>query len=489
MTIHVGPNRGKIPRTHGRKYEPRRASGAIRLHAESTVTRRPAPLLERLGLHRPELRAWAMYDWAISGFQTTIAVAVFPIYFLQVAGAGSDGSIAAQRYAVANSISIAIVALLSPILGTIADYSAAKKRMLGVFLGLGVAACGAMYFIYHGDLMLATILFVLASVAAAASTVFYEALLPHVAREDEIDRVSSAGYAIGYLGGGVLLALNLAWIMAPSAFGLPAGPDAPPSAQTLPVRLAFASVGLWWLLFSIPLFRRVPEPPRVLESDETRGQNPILVAVTRLSETLRELRGYRQAFLMLVAFLIYNDGIATIQRMATAYGTEIGLPQNALITAILLVQFIGIPCTLLFGWMAGWIGTKRAIFVGLAVYLVISVLGYYMRTVTQFYVLAILVGLVQGGTQALSRSLFASMIPKEKSGEFFGFYSVFNKFAGIFGPLLFAGIIARYQSSRPAILSVSLMFLAGGALLALVNVDEGGRAARLAGATPKPGRS
>ena len=438
------------------------------------------PLLARLGLHRPELRAWALYDWAISAFQTTIAVAVFPIYFLQVAGAGHEGTVGAQYYAVSNSISIAIVALLSPVLGTIADYSAAKKRMLGTFLGLGAAACGAMYFIQHGDLMLAAVLFVLSSIAAAASAVFYEALLPHVAREDEMDRVSSAGYAIGYLGGGVLLAVNLAWILAPGAFGLPSGPNLTPSEQTLPVRLALVSVAVWWVLFSIPLFRRVPEPPRVLEADESRGQNPVGVALTRLLETLRELRGYKQAFLMLLAFLIYNDGIATIQRMATVYGTEIGLPQNSLITAILLVQFIGVPCTLLFGLLAGWIGAKRAVFVGLAVYLVISVLGFYMRTVAQFYLLAILVGLVQGGTQALSRSLFASMIPKEKSGEFFGFYSVFNKFAGIFGPLLFAGIIARYQSSRPAILSVSVMFLVGGAILAMVNVEEGEKAARAA---------
>jgi UMF1 family MFS transporter len=432
-----------------------------------------APVLVRLGLHRPELRAWALYDWAISGFQTTISVAVFPIFFLQVAGAGRPEAVGLQYYSISNSISIAIVALLSPILGTIADYSAAKKRMLGTFLGLGAAACGAMYFIHHGDLMLAAVLFVFASVAAAASTVFYEALLPHVAREEEMDRVSSAGYAIGYLGGGVLLALNLAWIMSPATFGLPSGPNLTPSEQTLPVRLGLVSVAVWWLLFSFPLFRRVPEPPRVLESDEARGQNPVRVALTRLVETLRELRGYKQAFLMLLAFLIYNDGIATIQRMATAYGTEIGLPQNALITAILLVQFIGVPCTFLFGGLAGWVGTKRAIFAGLAVYLVISVLGFYMRTVAQFYLLAILVGLVQGGTQALSRSLFASMIPKEKSGEFFGFYSVFNKFAGIFGPLLFAGVIARYQSSRPAILSVSVMFLIGGAILAMVNVEEG----------------
>jgi UMF1 family MFS transporter len=274
--------------------------------------------------------------------------------------------------------------------------------------------------------------------------------------------------------------------MAPGTFGLPSGPDLTPSQQTLPVRLAFVSVGVWWLLFSLPLFRRVPEPPRVIEADESRRENPVRVAFVRLGETLTALRGYREAFLMLLAFLIYNDGIATIQRMATAYGTEIGLPRDALITAILLVQFIGVPCTLLFGLLAGRLGTKRTIFVGLGVYLVISVLGYYMQTVTHFYVLAMLVGLVQGGTQALSRSLFATLIPKQKSGEFFGFYSVFNKFAGIFGPLLFAGVIARYQSSRPAILSVSVMFVAGAALLALVNVEAGERAARQAEATLQP---
>jgi UMF1 family MFS transporter len=271
--------------------------------------------------------------------------------------------------------------------------------------------------------------------------------------------------------------------MAPGAFGLPSGPDLTPSQQTLPVRLAFVSVGVWWLLFSLPLFRRVPEPARAIEADESPRENPVRVAFVRLGETLTALRGYKQAFVMLLAFLIYNDGIATIQRMATAYGTEIGFPRDALITAILLVQFIGVPCTLLFGLLAGWLGTKRTIFVGLAIYLVISVLGYYMQTVTHFYLLAILVGLVQGGTQALSRSLFANLIPKQKSGEFFGFYSVFNKFAGIFGPLLFAGVINRYQSSRPAILSVSVMFVVGGALLALVDVEAGERAARQAEAT------
>ena len=307
---------------------------------------------------------------------------------------------------------------------------------------------------------------------------FYESLLPHIARPNEIDRVSTAGYAMGYVGGGILLALNLAWIQKPEWFGLPSGPGLTESQATLPVRLAFLSVAVWWLVFSIPLFRRVPEPPARLESDEWRGENPVRAAFVRLGETFRELRGYRQAFLMLLAFLIYNDGIQTIIKMATAYGTEIGIGQSALIAAILLVQFVGIPFSFLFGMLAGWIGAKRALFLGLLVYTVISILGYYMKTATHFFILAGLVGMVQGGTQALSRSLFAAMVPQHKSGEFFGFFSVFEKFAGIFGPLIFAGTIAATGSSRNAILSVIAFFAVGAAILAFVDLDEGKRAAR-----------
>jgi UMF1 family MFS transporter len=280
------------------------------------------------------------------------------------------------------------------------------------------------------------------------------------------------------VGGGILLALNLAWIQKPEWFGLPSGPGLTESQATLPVRLAFLSVAIWWLVFSIPLFRRVPEPPARLESDEWRGENPVRAAFLRLGDTFRELRGYRQAFLMLLAFLIYNDGIQTIIKMATAYGTEIGIGQSALIAAILLVQFVGIPFSFLFGMLAGWIGAKRALFLGLLTYTVISILGYYMKTAMHFFVLAGLVGMVQGGTQALSRSLFAAMVPQHKSGEFFGFFSVFEKFAGIFGPLIFAGTIAATGSSRNAILSVIAFFAVGAAILAFVDLDEGKRAAR-----------
>jgi MFS transporter, UMF1 family len=439
-----------------------------------------APLLIRLGLHRPELRAWAMYDWAASAMQTTIMVAVFPIYFVKVAGADVLESGATQRLATVNTLALVIIAILSPILGAISDYRGTKKRWLALFMTIGVGAVLGMYFVGGGDLDLASVLFTVSLIGVAGSFVFYEALLPHIARPGEIDRVSTAGYALGYLGGGVLLAFNLAWIQRPDWFGLPSGPGLTPSETTLPVRLAFLSVAAWWILFALPLFRRVPEPPPRLESDERPGERPIRMAFVRLAETFRELRSYRNAFLMLLAFLIYNDGIQTIIKMATAYGTELGIGASALIGAILLVQFVGIPCSFLFGMVAGRIGAKRAIFIGLLAYTAISLLGYFMKTAAHFYVLAALVGTVQGGTQALSRSLFASMIPQHKSGEFFGFFSVFEKFAGIFGPLIFAGTIAMTGSSRNAILSVILFFALGALLLVPVNVAEGQRVARAA---------
>jgi MFS transporter, UMF1 family len=434
--------------------------------------------LARLGLGRPELRAWAMYDFAVSSFQTTIQVAVFQIYFVSVAAATLPGSRATQAWATANTIASILVAIASPILGAISDVAAAKKRMLGIFMLLGVAAVGGMFLIQRGDYVLASWLYIIATVGATASVVVYEALLPHLCSTEEVDRVSSAGYALGYIGGGLLLALNVAWILAPQAFGLPHGDGLTEAEKTLPARLAFASVAVWWLLFSIPIFLKVKEPPRALEADEVTGVSLFVTPFRRMGETIRELRTFKHAFLMLLAFLVYNDGIQTIIRMATAYGTEIGIPASALTVAILIVQFVGIPCAFLFGLLAGRIGAKRAVFLGLLAYTLISVIGFYMKSARDFYLLAVLVGMVQGGTQALSRSLFASLIPAHKSGEFFGFYSVFEKFASIFGPLLFSITIATTGSSRNAILGVIIFFVAGALILSRVDVDEGRRMAR-----------
>ncbi len=442
------------------------------------MTKRPA-FLERLGLHRPELRAWAMYDWANSAFVTTIIGAVFPIYFHGVAVAsGLTEPEATARFAWITSLSMAIVAVSAPVLGAIADYAAVKKKMLGVFVGVGVVATTAMVFIGPADVTFASATFVVANIGVASSFVFYDSLLPHIARPDEMDRVSTAGYALGYVGGGLLLAANLAWIQKPEWFGL-AGTEAA-------IRASFASVGIWWLAFSVPLFRTVPEPARRLTREERVGENPVVAAFDRLAGTFRELRTFKNAFLMLLAFLIYNDGIQTIIRMATTYGTEIGLGQTPLIAAFVITQFVGIPFAFLFGALAGRIGAKRAVFLALGAYVCIAVLGYNMRTAAHFLTLAVLVGMVQGGAQALSRSLFANMIPRHKSSEYFAFFGVFEKFAGIFGPAIFAAVIGVSGSSRSAILSVIAFFLVGGSLLAFVDVDAGHRTARAAEAEADP---
>jgi UMF1 family MFS transporter len=435
----------------------------------ATDTRRPA-LLERLGLGRRELRAWAMYDWANSAFVTTVIAAVFPIYYEKVAAAGLSGTVAVYRYGMATTVALAVVALMAPPLGALADVASAKKRLLALFQGVGVGATAGMFFIYRGDWSLALWLFVIANIGISGAFTFYDSLLPHIARKDELDQVSTAGYALGYLGGGLLLALNLLWIQKPTWFGL-AGSEAAS-------RLSFLSVAVWWLVFSIPLFRRVPEPTTHGPLSGHASDGLAAASFRRLGQTFRDLRRFRQAFLMLVAFLVYNDGINTIIRMAALYGSQIGIAQGDLLAALLLVQFAGIPFSFFFGRVAAWVGAKRAIFFALGVYVVVSILGYFMRTALHFYLLSVLVAMVQGGCQALSRSLFAALIPRQQSAEFFGFFAVFEKFAGVIGPFVFASAVGATGSSRIAVLSVAAFFLAGSILLARVNVPEGERLAR-----------
>jgi MFS transporter, UMF1 family len=420
-------------------------------------------LLDKLGLGSRELRAWAMYDWANSAFQTTIIAAIFPIYFQKVAAAGLPGPIATSRFAWGTTLSILIVAIVAPLLGSVADRIPVKKKLLAVFLAMGATATAAMFFIARGEWLFALTLFVVGNVGVAGSIVFYESLLPHIAPPGQLDRVSTAGYAVGYVGGGVLLAINIAMMTKPEWFGLPDKDTA--------VRASLASVAVWWVVFSIPLFRSVPEPAVRTDGEDHGGG--FAGAVRGLAATLRELRRYKQAFLLLLAFLVYNDGIQTIIRMATIYGTEIGLDDNAMIGALLVTQFIGIPFAFLFGMLAQKIGAKTAVFGGLAVYAVITVLGYFMHSSAQFFALAVMVGMVQGGTQALSRSLFASMIPKDKSSEFFAFFGVFERYAGVLGPAVFAWVVAQSGTSRNAILSVLAFFVIGAAILAFVDVEKG----------------
>jgi MFS transporter, UMF1 family len=431
-------------------------------------------LLARLALDRKPTRAWVMYDWANSAFITIVVAAVFPPWFVALVEGAGDRD-ATFKLSLGTAIALTVIALASPLLGAIADHAPIKKRMVAIFTAIGATATACLWFVGDGDWRLALLLFAVGNIAANGAFVFYDSLLPHVASRDELDRVSTAGYALGYLGGGLLLAVSVVMILSPDTVGLPDKGTA--------IRLSFVMTAVWWVVFAIPLLRHVPEPV-VPPSRRASGTAAIRAGLADLRNTWRELRKLPQAARMLVAFLIYNDGVGTIIRMATAYGEELGLGTGNLITALLIVQFVGIPASFAFGHVAGRIGTRRAIFVGLGAYCVVSVLGYFMTTALHFYVLAGLVGLVQGGVQALSRSLFASMIPRHRSSEFFGLFAVFEKFAGILGPAMFALAIAVFGSSRPAILSVIGFFVVGGALLARVDVAAGQRAASEANALP-----
>ena len=425
-------------------------------------------LLERLALHRPELRAWALYDWANSALFTVVITAVFPVFYAKTLAGDLDPDLRRSTFGWATTFSLLVAAVISPLLGALADYARVKKKLFGGFVALGVLSTAGLFFLHPGQWELGRVLFGLANIGAAGSFVFYDSLLSHVARDEELDQLSSSAYAVGYLGGGLCLALCVFMIQKPALFGLET------EDKTLPARVGFLVTALWWALFTIPFFLRVSEPALALEPDEKSGMNPVRVAARRLIETLRELRRWRAAFLMMVAFLIYNDGIGTVIRMATLFGEQNGISSQTMLRAILVVQFVGIPCAIFFGRLATRIGAKAAILVALCVYVGIAVVAYGMHTEREFWIMAVLVGTVQGGAQALSRSLFSSLVPKHKSAEFFGLFSTLEKFAGVLGPAVFSAS----ASSGAAILSLIAFFVVGAVVLACVNVKQGQQLAR-----------
>jgi len=422
-------------------------------------------LLARVGLVTPEQRAWAWYDWANSVYFTTVITAVFPSFYATYAAKGLEPSQATARFGLITTVSVLIVAIMSPVLGALADYSGIKKRLLAIFMSIGVTACALMVFIGEGDIMLASVLFFIGNIGVSGSLVFYDSLLPHVSTAGETDRVSSAGYAMGYLSGGLLLLINLAWILQPAAFGFADSVSA--------IRASFVSVAIWWVVFSIPLFRKVPEPPAA----GSGGGFALGAAFKRLGQTFKDIRRYRNAFLLFIAMLLYQDGIQTVIRMSSVYGAEVGIEQTSQIAAFVMVQFVGIPFAFLFGALGSRIGTKRCIFIAIGVYIAATTLAYFMTSVVHFFLLAFLVATVLGGSQALSRALFARMIPHDRTSEFFGFYAVSERFATVFGPALFTISVMVTGSSRAAILAIIGLFIAGAWVLSLVNEEEGTRAA------------
>ncbi len=416
--------------------------------------------------HKRAINAWAMYDWANSAFATTIMAAVLPVYYSSVAASSLEPYQATSAWGYTTTIALLLAAVLTPILGTYADVRGSKKKFLTLFAMIGVFGTALLFFVQTGDWLKASIFFIIGNIGFSGSLVFYDSLLPHVARPDEIDKVSSKGYALGYLGGGILLAINLAMIML-----------TPDNVTALMTRLSFVTVAVWWLVFSIPVLRIVTEPPHKIIPGEDKV-SPLAASFTRLGETFRKLKHYRQLFKFIVAFWLYNNGIGTIITMAVIYGTELGFDSTVTIGTLLMVQFVAVPFAFLFGWIAGKIGTKRAIYITLIIYTCIAIAGYFMQVEWHFFALGFAVATVQGGSQALSRSLFGRMLPKSQSAEFYSFFAVSEKIAGVAGPFVFATVSMLMGHSRLSIVSLVIFFALGGFLLTKVDEKEGIRVAQ-----------
>ena len=414
--------------------------------ANRTLTRRP-------------VFGWAMYDWANSSFATTVMAGFFPLFFKQYWNAGVVATESTFRLGLANGFASFVVAFMAPLLGAIADKGRARVRLLGVLTALGAILTIGLYFVGKGDWSTAALLYIGASLGFWGGNQFYDSLLTDVAEESEYDLVSSYGYALGYLGGGLLFALNVAMVTHPTWFGLANSTDA--------VRWSFVSVGVWWVLFTFFTLalvreRRTSEPLPAMEAIRAGGRELLV--------TIRNVRGETTLLWFLLAYWFYIDGVNTVIKMAVDYGLSLGLKQTSLITALLLVQFIGFPAALAFGWLGQKIGARIGILIGIAVYAGICGYAYFLKTEAQFLTMALIIGLVQGGIQSLSRSLFGRLVPEGKAGEFFGFYNLMGKAAAILGPTLTGVVALLTNDSRLGILSIVILFVIGALLLMRVRL-------------------
>jgi len=413
--------------------------------------------------------AWALYDWANSAYATTVMAGFFPIFFKAYFSTDADVTVSTAQLGFANSVSSLIIVLIAPLLGAIADAGRLKKRFLFLFAYLGILMSAALAFVNAGEWETAVFIYIMGNIGFMGSNTFYDSLLPTVANEEKADFVSGLGFAMGYLGGGILFAVNVAMVQSPSFFGL--------SNESQAIKSSFITVALWWALFSVPLFLFVKEkrPEEKQSSAETA-----LRGYRRLIDTLKKISHLKGLLLFLVAYWLYIDGVDTIIRMAVDYGMAIGFDPKSLILALLIVQFIGFPATLFFAYLAQKWETKKAILLAIGIYLLITLFSIMMDETREFYLLAVMIALVQGGIQALSRSYYSKMIPAEYAAEFFGFYNFLGKFAAILGPLT-VGMVAIYtNSSRAGMASVAIFFILGAILLIKVDEKKVAREARTA---------
>ena len=403
--------------------------------------------------------SWALYDWANSAFATTVIAGFFPIFFRDFWSGDVDGTLTTFRLGVASSISSLVIVVLAPILGAVSDRAGIKKKLLMLFAFIGIVSTFGLFLVGQGLWLPAIVLFVVASLGFSGANVFYDALLLDVApTSDRIHQVSGFGYALGYLGGGLLFAFNVFMVLNPQLFGLANAGQA--------VKISFVSVALWWAVFSIPILLFVKE-----QSPGATSSNPIAAGFRQLGQTLKNIRAQRTIMVFLFAYWFYIDGVDTVFRMSVDYGLSIGLGSNDLIGALLLVQFVAFPAALVFGKLGQRIGAKSGIYVGIFVYIAATVWAYFISSGIEFYILATMIGLVIGGIQALSRSLLGQLIPPEQAGEYYGFFNMVGKSAAVIGPFL-VGWSATMFGARNSILSVIILLVLGAVLLWFVNVAD-----------------
>ena len=421
---------------------------------------------------RHPVLAWALYDWGNSAFATTVMAGFFPVTFRQFWSLDGDPAATTARLGYANGIAGLIVALLAPLLGALADRSSRRKQWLLGWTMLGVLATAGLYCAGRGEWQAAALLYCLGTMGFNGGIVFSDALLPFVARARDYDRVSAFGYALGYVGGGLLFLINVLMVLHPGWFGL--------ASEAQAVRCAFLSVAIWWALFTLPLLLGVRESGACAAAEgtgATAGAGGIAAGWRELWHTLRAAREQRALWLFLLAYWLYIDGVNTVIKMAVDFGMAIGLPAAGLIRALLLTQFVAFPAALAFGRLGARIGARRAILLGIGVYTGVALWAMVLDSVAGFYAMAVVVGLVQGGVQSLSRSLYARFVPAGKSAEYFGFYNMVGKFATVIGPVLIALTATLTGNARGAIASVALLFLAGGVLLWRVQEPPAGSSA------------
>ena len=409
-----------------------------------------------------EVISWAFYDWANSAFATTVIAGFFPIFFKSFWANSLSDTESTALLGIANSLSGFFILIFAPFLGALADITFRKKYMLVFFMLIGAGSTASFFFIYEGYWMIAVIAYILASIGFSGGNIFYDSLIIDVSNDQSRNQVSAFGYAMGYLGGGILFVVNVLMYLQPNIFGLASEIDA--------VLFSFLSVAIWWSIFTLPLIKFVKESKGEIKSLSL--VSTLKNSFLRVINTFKEIRRYKNLFYFLVAYWLYMDGIDTVVRMALAFGSDIGLASSELIVALIITQFIGFPSTIFFGLLAERFGLKILLYIGIGVYILICFGGLVISTIFGFYLLAGVIGLVQGGVQSVSRAVFSKMIPDGKDSEFFGFYNLVGKSAVIFGPMMMGLISYLFSDPRAGIISLLILFIPGLLVLRMVEIKE-----------------